>query len=34
MPDGLYILTLLGYTGAVLFYGRFYLQWLVSERQG
>lgn len=34
MPDGLYILTLLGYAGAVLFYGRFYLQWLVSERQG
>lgn len=27
-------LVLLGYLGAVLFYGRFYLQWFVSERHG
>lgn len=31
MSLSLYILSLLGYTGAFLFYGRFYLQWLVSE---
>jgi lipid-A-disaccharide synthase-like uncharacterized protein len=29
-----HLLPLLGYTGALLFYGRFYLQWFVSERQG
>ncbi len=34
MPEGLYILNVLGYAGAVLFYGRFYLQWIVSERKG
>lgn len=33
MPD-LHLLTLLGYTGALLFYGRFYLQWFISERRG
>ncbi|NLN94442.1 MAG: hypothetical protein GX130_14240 [Candidatus Hydrogenedens sp.] len=27
-------LPMLGYAGALLFYGRFYLQWFVSERQG
>lgn len=34
MPEGLNFLTLLGYTGALLFYGRFYLQWFISERRG
>lgn len=34
MPEGVYLLNLLGYSGALLFYGRFYLQWIVSERHG
>jgi lipid-A-disaccharide synthase-like uncharacterized protein len=34
MPDGLILLNLMGYLGACLFYGRFYLQWFVSERSG
>lgn len=34
MAYGLLLVQMLGYLGAVLFYGRFYLQWIVSERQG
>ena len=34
MPEGLLFFNLLGYLGACLFYGRFYLQWIISERQG
>jgi len=34
MPEGFHLLNLLGYAGAILFYGRFYLQWIVSERKG
>ncbi|HDP34999.1 MAG TPA: hypothetical protein ENN29_07820 [Candidatus Hydrogenedentes bacterium] len=34
MQDAHILIQILGVAGAVLFYGRFYIQWIVSERQG